>query len=186
MEILYVTGWGFLVCSSCSQLEGLCSSPECNERTSLERCGSTWKSLHLYPLKQLLNNPLLCSTLFFPSTLNLSIFFSTSFLFALALSPVAISSAGTNLTLGFLEHHVLPEANRLWEFRLLTIYQHSQWLAVPLQAHRPPVTWAFTHQMCLLASRRRSFLITGRNAWWSPSVVVYSIKFRYGCRAQSE
>lgn len=146
MEILYVTGWGFLVCSSCSQLEGLCSSPECNERTSLVCCG-TWKSLHLYGLKQLLNDSLLCST-FLTSTLNLSIFFPPSSLFALALSPVAISSAGTNLTPGFLEHHVLPEANRLWEIRLLTIYQHSQRLAVPFQAHRPPVTWVFIHIKC--------------------------------------
>lgn len=162
MEILYVTGWGFLVCSYCSQLEGFYSSLECNERTPLELCGSTWKSLHSYPLKQLWNHSLLCS--FFFSTLDLS-FFAVSFLFALALSLLAISSAGTNLTPGFLEHHVLPEANWPWEIRLLTIYEHNQWLAGWFQAHRPLATWAFTHQMCLLSSGRRSFLITERNTW---------------------
>lgn len=122
----------------------------------------TWKSLHLYPFKQVSTISLLCSTLLFLLWMCPLLM---SFIFALAQSPVAISSAGTNLTPGFLEHHVLPEANWPWETRHLTIYQHSQWLLAPFQQRTIPFSCTLTHQLFFLSSGGYSLLISEKRIW---------------------
>jgi hypothetical protein len=141
MEIPYVIDWGFLVCSYCSQLKCFHSSLECNERTLFGLSGCKWKPLHL--------NNYQITLRFVPSfSLLFRICpFCISFVFRLAFSLISVFSAGTNLTLGFLEQHVLLASwpQNIW---LLTIYWHSQLLPVPFGTHRLSLTWAFPYWLC--------------------------------------